>query len=112
MLVNIRPFTTPVLAVWTFEWFVWIVDSQMAFEVSLASELLRADCTLEQDLGWHMNHLEMHLQNVLVFVFLSTDGTFAAGCIMSLHVTLNDVTMLGCKSTDVTDTLRMTVPEV
>jgi len=31
----------------------------MAFDLSLPSEGHCADCTFEQNLGWHVNHLEM-----------------------------------------------------
>ena len=56
----------PVLAVRTLERFLRFVDSKVALQVGFASEFLGADRALEQDFSRHVNHLDVHFQNVLV----------------------------------------------
>ena len=58
--------TSPVLAVWTLERFLRLVDSQVALQMRLARELLLAQIAAIEHVRRHVYHLDVHLQDVWV----------------------------------------------
>ena len=67
----------PVLAVRTLERFLRFVDSKVALQVGFTCEFLGADRALEQDFSRHVNHLDVHFQNVLVLYKQHTNLSFS-----------------------------------
>lgn len=49
------------------------MNAQVTFEVGLSRKHLQTDLTLKENLGRHVNHLEMHFQNVLILVNKNTN---------------------------------------
>ena len=56
----------PVFTVRAFERLLWVVYSEMTFQMGFPSKLLGTNHTLKQHLCWHVNHLDVHLKNILI----------------------------------------------
>ncbi|KAF6039844.1 hypothetical protein EB796_001841 [Bugula neritina] len=101
--------SSPVVAVRTGKRLLRVVSSKMTFEMSLPRELLRADGTLVQHLRLRVHHLDVHLQDILVFVQLAAGGARAALRGVPVHVSLYDVRVLGYVMTHLADVPRSDV---
>lgn len=63
---DVRPLTAPVVAEVALERLVRVMRPDVSLEMRFARELLGADTALKQHISWHVHHLHMHLQDVLV----------------------------------------------
>lgn len=84
----------------------------MALKVGFPCELLGTDSTFKQDLCRHMDHFDMHLQDILVLVYFPTHVTSAALHIVPHHVSFDNVSMLCHKITNVANTSGVVLLEV
>lgn len=75
-------------------------------------ELLGTYCTFKQDLCRHVDHFDMHLQDILILVYFPTHVTSAALHIVPHHVPFDNVSMFCHKITNVAYTPGVILLEV
>lgn len=96
VLGDVRPLTAPVITAGTLEWLVGVVGAGVSLEVGLAIELLATQRALEEHLGRHVHHLEVHLEDVRVLVTLVAHRADASTQLcVPCHVAPDGIRLLG-----------------